>query len=381
MVRHRVAPLIALAVVVLAGSLSASAGAGPAGKRAGTVRVATSGSYSERIERLPITRSRGSARRVAMSLSPHGLPRLLRGDRLQLSSEIQFTLNCPERIPRCNGPPYRYDPEVAVRLVLARSPHSVRGRAVSATKRITCQQRRPREHHCVAVIADAGLRIPGGPLPCPLEHCFVNLVVDAHSSNARRGDVLIVGGNKPDGSIPQDRGRINAIVFHPARADYPKPRRTRGRVEAHLPLDLKRHVVYSQRLRHLEAGEQLAVDAEAVTERAGLPYSVRTSSQLILAEGRRDVRPGPLARRLGGGGEIGEANGFNCTRDRETCTTRKVGVLRLTRSPRKHGRPRPMFVNLVMIVGPKRFKAGPGDRYDVLRRGGLSVTHYRPPPG
>jgi hypothetical protein len=139
--------------------------------------------------------------------------------------------------------------------------------------------------------------------------------------------------------------------------------------------------VYSQRLRHLEAGEQLAVDAEAMTERAGLPYSVRTSSQLILAEGRRDVRPGPLARRLGGGGEIGEANGFNCTRDRETCTTRKVGVLRLTRSARKHGRPRPMFVNLVMIVGPKRFKAGPGDRYDVLRRGGLSVTRYRPPPG
>jgi hypothetical protein len=379
MPRARLTSLLAIVAAVTIVAAVAGA-AGPGGKRAGTVRVATSGSYSERIERLPITRHRGAARRVAMSLTPRQLPRLRQGDRLRLSSEVQFTLNCPERIPRCIGPPYRYDPEVTARLVLARSARAVHGRTVSPAKRITCQQHRPREHHCVAVITDGGLRIPAErSLPCPPDRCFVNLVVDAHSPHAGGRDVLIVGGNKPDGSIPQDRGRVNAVHLHPGGARYPKPRRTRGRVEEHLPLDLKRHVVYSQRLRHLEAGEQLAVEAEAVTERAGLPYSVRTSSQLILAEGRRDVRPGPLARRLGGGGEIGEANGFNCTRDRETCTTRKVGVLRVTRSARKHGRPRPVFVNLVMIVGPKRFEAEPGDRYDVLRRGGLSVTRYRPP--
>lgn len=373
-------PIVAALVVLLL--LAAAAGAGHGDKRAGTVHVATSGSYSERIEKLPITRRRGADRRVVMSLRPRSLPRLRRGDRLHLSSEVQFTLNCPERIPRCIGPPYRYDPEVAARLVLARAPGSTHGRAVSATRRITCQQHRPRAHHCVLVITDGGLRIPDPRrLPCPAERCFVNLVVDAHSPHAGTSDVLIVGGNKPDGSIPQDRGRVNAILLHPGRARYPRPRRTRGRVEADLPLDLKRHVVYSQRLRHLAAGEQLAVEAEAVTERAGLPYSVRTSSQLILAEGRNEVRPGPLARHLGGGGEIGEANGFNCTRDRETCTTRKVGVLRVTRSAVKHGRPRPAFVNLVMIVGPKRFEAGPGDRYEVLRRGGLSVTRYRPPGG
>jgi hypothetical protein len=369
--------IVAAAAALLVVALGA---AGKPGKRHGTVRVATSGSYSERIEKLPITRHRGAARRVVMSLTPSELPRLRRGDRLRLSSEVQFTLNCPERMKRCIGPPYRYDPEIDVRLVLARSAGSRRGLAVSAAKRETCQQHRPREHHCVVTITAGGLRV-GDPrrLPCRPGHCFVNLVADAHSPHAGGRDVLIVGGNKPDGSIPQDRGRINAILFHPAKARYPRPRLTRDRVEPELPLDLKRQVVYSQRLRGLRRGDQLAAEAKVVTKRAGLPYSVRTSSQLILAEGRHDVRPGPLARRAGGGGELGEANGFNCTRDRETCTTRKVGVLRMGRDAEVRGHPRPLFVNVVMVVGPKRFEADPGDRYEVLRRGGLRVTRYRGP--
>jgi hypothetical protein len=353
---------------------------GKLGGRHGTVRVATSGSYSERIKKLPITRKRGASRRVVMAMTPRQLPRLRRGDRLRLSSEVQFTLNCPERMKRCIGPPYRYDPEIDVRLVIAGSATSRHGLAVSATKRETCQQHRPREHHCVVTIAAGGLRV-GDPrrLPCRPGRCFVNLVADAHSPHAGGRDVLIVGGNKPDGSIPQDRGRINAILFHPAKARYPRPRLTRDRVESELPLDLKRQVVYSQRLRGLRRGEQLAAEAKVVTRRAGLPYSVRTSSQLILAAGRHDVRPGPLARRVGGGGELDEANGFNCTRDRETCTTRKFGVLRIGRSAELHGHPRPLYVNVVMVVGPKRFEADPADRYEVLRRGGLRVTRYRGP--
>ena len=371
-------PLLAVLGCLLVLAVVAQAGHG--GKRKGTARVATSGSYSERIERLPITRKSGSTPRVAMSLKARKLPRLRRGDRLRLSSEIQFTLNCHERIRRCIGPPYRYDPRIAARLVMARAPGSTHGLAVSRTRRVSCRQHRPREHHCVIVLTDGGLRVPRPrKLPCRVGHCFINLVVAAHNPRARRRDLLIVGGNKPNGSIPQDRGRINAVLLHPAHARYPRPLVTRHRVDRSLRLDLRRHVVYSQRLRHLRAGERLAVEAKAVTRRAGLPYSVRTSSQLILAEGRRDTRPGPLARHLGGGGEISEANGFNCTRDHRACTTRKVGVLRVARSARKHGRYRPVFVNLVMIVGPKRFGTGPGDRYRVLKRGRMSVTRYRKP--
>lgn len=367
---------IALALALLAGGIATAKPGGGGEEHRDVVRVATSGSYSERIKKLPITRRAGEEKRVVMSLGPKRLPRLRRGDRLKLSSEVQVTLNCNEKMPRCIGPPYHYDPEVAVRLVLARSADSKRGLPVSATKRAQCQQRHPREHHCVLVFTGAGLRVRNPRrLPCPPDRCFVNLVIDASNPSAGKRDVLIVGGNKPDGSIPQDRGRINAVLLHPGNGDYPRPRRTRSRVTPELPLDLKRHVVYSQRLRDLEAGQQLAVEAEAVTDRSGLPYSVRTSSELILAERRTATEPGPLARRLGGGGEISESNGFNCTADRDTCTTRKVGVLRVSRSA-----PRPLFVNLVMVVGPKRLEADPGDRYEVRRRGGLAVTRYPKPP-
>lgn len=344
-------------------------------------RVATSGSYSERIKKLPIGKHPGDEKRVVMSLGPKKLPKLRRGDKLKLNSEVQVTLNCPEKITRCIGPPYRYDPRVAVRLILARSADSKRGLQIGRTKKQECQQHRPREHHCVVVITDAGLKVKKTKrqLPCPPGDCFVNLVIDASNPDAGKRDILIVGGNKPNGAIPQDRGRINAVLLHPGNGKFPKPQKSRDRVTPELPLDLKRHVVYSQKLRNLKAGQQLAVDAEVVTKRAGLPYSVRTSSQLILAGSRTENEPGPFARRLGGKGEIGEANGFNCTRDRETCTTRKVGVLRVSHGAKVKKRFRPVFVNLVMIVGAKRVGPGSGDDYEVLRRGGLSVTRYAKP--
>ncbi|MBA2523285.1 MAG: hypothetical protein H0V25_08125 [Solirubrobacterales bacterium] len=43
------------------------------------------------------------------------------------------------------------------------------------------------------------------------------------------------------------------------------------------------------------------MEAEAFTSRADLPYSTRTSAQLILASSRRQTRPDPLARRVGYG--------------------------------------------------------------------------------
>ena len=385
------ASAIFAALAILATASAGAAGGGGKGDggkggngnhhaKRSVVRVATSGGYSERIKKLPITKRAGDKTRVVMSLSPKKLPRLRRGDRLKLTSEVQATLNCPEKIPRCVGPPYRYDPEVGTKLILARSANSKRGLNLGRTKRTDCQQHRPREHHCVFVMTKAGVRVKNPKrLPCPPDRCFVNLVMDASNRAAGKGDVLLIGGNKPSGAIPQDRGRINAVLLHPANGKHPKPRRTKSRVTPELPLDLKRHVVFSQKLRNVKAGQQIAVDAEAVTKRAGLPYSVRTSSQLIIAGSRTEAEPGPFARRLGGKGEIGEANGFNCTRDRGFCTTRKVGVLRFARSSKLKGKFRPVYVNLIMIVGPKRFEAQSGDRYDVLRRGGLRVTRYAKP--
>ena len=368
-----------VATVVTAGMAAAAAAAAPEERPGdgGRVRVATTGSFSERIERLPITRREGAEPRVAMSLGPRKLPKLLRGDRLEVTAEVQVTLNCNEQEPRCIGDPYTFDPRLSVRLVLADSRGATRGMKLAPAKRTVCRQRRPREHHCVVTVTNAGARIrrPEG-LPCRPGDCSVNLVLDSHNPNATKGDELIVGGVKPNGSIPQDRGRINSILFRPANARYPRPQRTRSRVGDVLPLDLKRHVVYSQPVRRIAAGDQLAVEASAYTSGAGLPYSVRTSAQLILATSRSEVRPGPLARRIGGKGEISEANGFNCTRNRDFCLTRKVGVLRARRSARGKAGLRTLYVNLVMIAGAKRVEPGGDDRYRVLRRGGLAVTSY-----
>lgn len=361
---------------------SGGKGNGGKGKREGEVRVATTGSFSERIERLPITRDDGAKPRVAMSLGPSKLSRLRRGDRLELTAEVQVTLNCNEPEPRCIGAPYDYDPRLAVRLIMTDARGRARGMRLGPAQRTVCRQRRPREHHCVVTITNAATRIDKlKRLPCPAGGCFVNLVLDAHNGSAQAGDELIVGGVKPDGSIPQDRGRINSVLFRPGGARYPGPRRTRSRLRGALPLDLKRHVVYSQPVRRLAAGDQLAVEAAIHTSGAGLPYSVRTSAQLILATGRSEVRPGPLARRVGGMGEISEANGFNCTRNRDSCVSRKVGVLKARRSARVKGRFRRLFVNVVMVAGAKRVDAGGGDRYRVLRKGGLSVTRYAKPRG
>ena len=96
-------------------------------------------------------------------------------------------------------------------------------------ERETCTQHKPdREHHCVLVFTR--LRASTSPiparLPCELDACHLNLVADAHQERARHGDLIMVGGQRPDGHIPQDRGRINVVRYRDARpADFRARRR------------------------------------------------------------------------------------------------------------------------------------------------------------
>ena len=299
MARRRSTGWTAAVLVLLALSLL---GAPAAAAEPDRVRVSTTGNNSELVDRVPITKNAGVKRRVVMSLGPDRLHTLRARDRLRVSAEVQLTVNCDVRSPRCVGPIYHYNPKARIELRLSRSRGSTGGRLLAPPKRIVCRQKLPRrEHHCVIVFSKADLAIPGpGTLPCPPDRCFVNLIVDAYHPRAGRGDVLLVGGNRPDGSIPQDRGRVNAIVFSPGGGDYPPPHRTDARVRRALPLDLKARVVYSQQLGSVEEGDQLEVNAAVFTSIRHLPYSAVTTTRVILAERRRATRSGALARRLGG---------------------------------------------------------------------------------
>jgi hypothetical protein len=377
---------LAVALVGLGGSvvLATATGSLAAGPAERGVRVATTGNGSELVKTLPITRKRGAEQRVVMSMRPRTLPSLARGDHLRLTSELQITVNCAFPSPRCVGPIYRYDPVLRAHLIIAPNPGATGGPgtlAVSGYQRDTCTEHKPdREHHCVLVFTQAGLVIRReDQLPCPIDDCYVNLVADAHSGHAKPGDVVLVGGNRPDGTIPQDRGRINAIRYRGVTApDFPSTA-THNRLITAIPPDFQRRVVYSKRLNGLRAREQLAVSAGMRTDITHVPYAVRTSSRLILADSPTATRQGGFVKRVAGlNGEISENNGFNCTQDKGTCVTRKVGVLEMRRDAVDgQGRSVPLYVNMVTVFGPKVVDAHPGDRI-LLRGGGIRVTRFPP---
>ena len=159
----RLAWLVSLAATLAAGVAASGSSAGEA-VRAGAgdkVIVATSGIRSETRETVQITRKPKD--RVVMSMSPRRLPDLVSGDRLDVTSELQVTLDCARQEPRCSGRPYEYDVNLAVKLVLARGAEATGGgNAVRLTreKRHVCLGRYPhREHHCVITFTGGGMRI------------------------------------------------------------------------------------------------------------------------------------------------------------------------------------------------------------------------------
>jgi hypothetical protein len=205
----------------------------------------------------------------------------------------------------------------------------------------------------------------------------VNLVASASNPRAHRGEFVTVGGNRPNGSIPQDRGRLNVVRFHPAGRVPSRRYDTSARQRRKLHLDQRREVIYSQRLDGLEAGDQLVAEARARVDISHLPYNVVLSSQLILTDRRGATTRGKAAKLASLRGEISESNGFNCTLNLGTCTIHKIGVVTMLEDARRDsGRPRPLFVSLVTRAGPKRLDARSGDRAIVSRGGWLRLTRY-----
>lgn len=381
--RDRTAGALALVAAAVVAPFALAGGGGA--KLAGPplVRVATTGNDSELVKALPITRRRGARPRVVISMGPEKLPDLARGDRLHATAEFQVTGNCASPGPRCRGPVYHYAPMIRARLMLAadaRTTHGPGAIQISGIQRESCTQRRPQyEHHCVLAFTRAGAAIRPRRLPCALEDCHINLVADARHPRAGPGDRVMVGGLKPNGRVPQDRGRINVIRYRNAGPGMFRTVSTSNPRKRLLRPDLKRRVAFSRRLPGLRAGEQLAVSASMRTDISRLRYAVRTSARLILARSPTASKPDDFAgARAIGHGEVSENNGSNCTTDEGTCTARKVGVVEMRRDAVDGAGDRaPLYVNLVTVLGPKVRKARPRDRV-VVSGGGISVTRFPP---
>jgi hypothetical protein len=371
---------VAFTVAVL-GAAAFPADAREVGPSAPRVRVATTPPHAELRETLPIAADARARKRVVMSMGPRQLPSLADGDKLELSAELQLTTDCVVREPRCAGMPYRYSPVAQAQLVLAanrRTAAGARALPLGRPQREVCGQRPPhREHHCVIVFDGVSHQFEQGePPPCPIQSCHVNLVVEAHHRRASRRDRVSVGGLKPDGRIPQDRGRINAVRIsgEPGAHTLQSERRSRRG----LTPDHRGRVVYSVRLGGLRSDEQLAVTGLIETRIRHLPYNTLNGAQLVLARDRRSIKPDRRVRRISTlSGEISERNAYNCTQIRPSCASRKVGVIRmLDDAIDARGRAIPLYVNLVMVNGVKHANRRPGDRIRVGRAGGLEVTRY-----
>jgi len=372
------------AVAVGAADRAADAGAAEAPPHRPKVMVATSGNRSETRRTIRITKRAGVHRRVVMSMRPRALPDPRAGDRLDASAELEVTLDCIKPAPSCAGRPYLFNARVGAQLVLARGRNATGGRRatpISRRRKVTCRGKplRSRQHHCVIVFKHASLRLTRrATLPCRPRSCRINLVLDAHSRHARRGDKLVIGNNRPTGKIAQDKGRINAIRLRPASQPRPPRVTSRKRRRRAVPLDERPTVVLSQRLTGMRRNEQLAVLARFKADVSHLPYTARVSSQLILAAGPRATKPSRAVRRIASfDGEIDETNGSNCTRVQTPCPYVKVGVLRLRRDPvTRSGRRIPLYVNLYVVSNPKRARRRGGDRLSILPRPKLQVSVY-----
>jgi len=339
---------------------------------------------------VPITQIRGAAPYVVLSNRLSARGGLVRGDLIQATAELQLTTTCALKEERCVGSRYGYSPRMQAQVVLASSPTATGGSAadpISSIESKTCNQQRPnRNHHCVLVFRDAEKTVKNvGSLPCRPDGCFVNVVASVYHPNARAGNVVVVGADRPDGSIDGDKGRVDAMI---ERGDVPPPRVQVGgmKMRDSVPIDpagnAGRRVVRSIRIDGLRKGDILRMGARQTMDISSNPYNTFIGTRLIVAASPTETRTnGFVANVISNGGEVTEQNGYNCTRGQSVydnpCTSEKAATASVKRKmPQRNGQPKPVFVNIVMAGLPKLASAEPNDRMKVLG-GEIRVERYR----
>jgi hypothetical protein len=344
------------------------------------VLVAATGKDAELVDRVPIAREPGQAKRVILSMASDGrsfsaLPNLKGGDRLTALAEAEVTTDWPRAGPGCVATPYTYAPTVTAQLLLAATPEATdAGPRALVLGRPQQKQVTQARHHHVFVFPNASLAIPAHGLPWSGPR-HLNLVVGAHNPAATTGQVLLIGQNQPDGTVDGNQARLNVIRFRSASADSARTARSARRLTHTVPVEKGRRViVYSLPLENLRKDEQLVISAELPTGSGGLDYPARISTELVLAASPTDSKSGRAMKALAASrGEITKFNGFNCLPKTRSCITRKVGVLRILRAHR-----RTVYVNLVAVSASPTHEGGSGDALQVLPGGYVQAQRFDP---
>jgi hypothetical protein len=379
---------IALAATVAAAPSSPSGAAATAphgdgkGQRNSLLRTAITPRRAELRPTVPIASRRGGAPRSVLSLK---LPRLRVGERVRFNGEVTVTTTCVEPIARCIGRSYGFDPHLRARIVLADRADD-RGRStvpVSRAVSLTCEQSRPnRNHHCPLTIERGSFKVRElRRLPCKPSSCRLNMILDAHHSGARGGEVVVIGADTPSGKVEPGKARLSAVVQR-GRTDVSK-RSTGKRRTRTLPASFHggEKVLWSQRLDHVRRGDVLLVRSRQRVAIQRLPYFL--ASQIIVTTRPAATQPSHWTKRgVSRVGKATETTGFNCTVGHSAfqspCEWEKAGIAAVQSVPRDaRGRPKPLYVNVVARTFPKLAQARGYAPARLLKDGGLTVTRLR----
>jgi hypothetical protein len=189
----------------------------------------------------------------------------------------------------------------------------------------------------------------------------VNLLVSAHSPKARRGNFVVLGGDRPDGSLEQDKGRLTVIQAHDA-VRAPAVFTNAALLHHKLPLTIadsdKRRIVYSMPIIAPQRNEVLAFDVKFLTAINALPFNTFITSRVILAHGPFKTKPTKKAKTVTKfQGQATEANGFDCTLGpsgySNPCITHKTGAIRIRRDVvHKRGTSGNLWINVIAGAKP-----------------------------
>ena len=312
---------------------------------------------AEVTETVAIEKQRGQRLDSVVALESNDLGPIAAGQTIRGQGEVEVSVTCTEEMPQCVGKIYKYSPHVEVQFVLAKSPHSTKGQRLGKPVDRVCAQDYPdRNHHCVLVLdrTDVARKACG--------NCSLNMVMTAWHNDAKKGEVLVIGGDSDDG-IEQGRASISAAVFQGDTESATRSYRSTEVLNKTADLvsggsNSPETALGSVRIDDLKQGEALIVTATARADIRGLDYNVLTQGEVVISEkgAYSSDNSGTPVLAVSKHGKVATQNGYNCTQGasdyRNPCLIYKVGSSymsksALTKPNNDKGAPVPLYVNLI----------------------------------